>query len=151
MVGVVLAVAACGAPPVATKPVDPPKREPFADAFDDAAITGRVLLNGQPVPEFGIVVVANRWMKPPAIPVRQPGGRFEVHVPAGTFDLIIAGPGFARTMLVEKSLRPGVITDLGDITLKPGFTISGQITDMTGRSVPGAEITVEQTSGAPRD
>lgn len=139
-------VAACWStpPPTPSQVLVPGK--PVAVPFTDAVITGRVLLDGTLVPEIAI-----GWLTPsmrPAIQgaaTNQAKGRFNLHVPPGKWTLLIAGPGFARTELPDRVLSAGSVTDLGDITPRRGFTISGSVTDANGQPVADAEVAVRNS------
>ena len=129
-------------------PPTPPVSVPITPApvpFTDAVISGRVLLDGMLVPEIAI-----GWMMPSVFPIKgavttQTKGRFELHLPPGTWTLLIAGPGFARTVLPDRVLDAGSVTDLGEITPRRGFTISGDVTDTNGHPAPDAEVSVRNS------
>lgn len=138
----VLLTACWSAPPpkVTTSPIATPRPTPVTDAV----LTGRVVVDGKPVPELAL-----GWTKrlPPYPPIQsavvhQSSGRFEVHLPPGTWTLTIAGPGFAHTVLPERELRRGSVTDLGEISPRRGFTVTGDVTDANGNLVADAEVTI---------
>ncbi len=140
----ILLIACTPAPPAPVAPSQPVPVVAKAVPFTDAVITGRVLVNGQAVPELGLVQTRSWTSRRGAsvTTVRQPGGSFKIHVPAGAWDLLIGGRGFAPTVLIGKTLRSGRVTDLGDIIPARGFTVSGQVTDAQAGPVAHATVTI---------
>jgi hypothetical protein len=111
-------------------------------AAGDTFVVGRVLLDGQPVPYYGVTVARNftSFYQPPT-PIRAADGRFRVAVPKpDTWDVVIAGPGFARTVLPGKAIGDGQTLDLGDISVGHGHTIRGAVRDDSGAPVANARV-----------
>jgi hypothetical protein len=147
---------ACGsAPPPAPTPAPPiPVPAELEGQRPSAMLAGRVLLDGKPVRHFGIVTVKeasyNWWGGAVAMPVRSRDGRFFIRGTPGTYDVVIAGPGFTRKLISNQQLAIGRTTQLGDIAVRRGFTVSGTITDAHG-PVTDATVAIQQTHGAPID
>lgn len=111
---------------------------------DPAAITGRVLLAGEPVPYFGFAVTedaADSYTRP--TPVRDEDGRF-THKDAtpGTVVVVIIGPGFTRKAIENVQVVAGQTTDLGDITVERGESIRGRVVDERGAGIAGATVSL---------
>ncbi|MBA2543863.1 MAG: hypothetical protein H0V17_29735 [Deltaproteobacteria bacterium] len=121
-----------------------------------ATIVGRVLLDGAPVPYFGVrlVLEQGRHSTPRPLPrssnvcgppsgVRAEDGRFALpHVPAGTRRLSLIGPG-TRLAITEEILVTGNETiDLGDVVLERGDRITGFVRDRSGAPVADARVFV---------
>lgn len=69
-----------------------------------------------------------------------PGGRFRFHdLPEGPFDLTIRHPLHAP-FLSEHPITGGVAGPLGRFILRRGQTLTGTVTDASGRPVAGARI-----------
>jgi protocatechuate 3,4-dioxygenase beta subunit len=109
---------------------------------DRATLVGRVLLDGVPVPYFGIVIAEDpddEYSRPK--PVRDPDGRFIDKDPElGTFAVILIGPTFARHVIPKVRFSSGQVTDLGDIAVSKGETIRGRVTDERGAGIAGASV-----------
>jgi protocatechuate 3,4-dioxygenase beta subunit len=74
-------------------------------------------------------------------------GRFEVaDLAAGSYDLRVAAPGFAPTLVRGVPVRAGAV-DLGTVVLHPGAEIAGTVTDPDGQ--PIADATVRITPDSP--
>ncbi|HSF39514.1 MAG TPA: carboxypeptidase regulatory-like domain-containing protein [Thermoanaerobaculia bacterium] len=69
-------------------------------------------------------------------------GRFELtHLPAGVYDLVVRGRGFAPLTVPTLTIPEGNgSTDLGSVVLAPGVALSGVVTDPQGRPLEGAEV-----------
>ncbi|MFL6194328.1 MAG: carboxypeptidase regulatory-like domain-containing protein [Thermoanaerobaculia bacterium] len=69
-------------------------------------------------------------------------GRFEVkNVPAGTYDLVVRGAGFAPLTVPGLVLPEGTgRTDLGTVMLAPGAAVRGLVTDAKGTPLAGVEV-----------
>ncbi|HSK76092.1 MAG TPA: carboxypeptidase-like regulatory domain-containing protein [Thermoanaerobaculia bacterium] len=79
-------------------------------------------------------------------------GRFELtHLPAGVYDLVVRGRGFAPLTVPTLTIPEGNgSTDLGSVLLAPGVSLSGVVTDPQGRPLEGAEVwarTASQETG----
>lgn len=111
------------------------------------SVSGRVVLDGRPVPSFGIVV-ANRgdemqWRQSSPNPISAPDGRFALRVPAGPRTLVVFGRGVARK-LIDVDVKDDVPTELGDVVVDHGQRVSGHVTDAKGDPVEGATVAVIQ-------
>ena len=146
-VPVLLALVSCSAPVV--RPVT---NTVIASAPADAGVTdvavagptisGRVMLDGHPVAYFGISITPSihaRLVRP--IEVRAADGTFRVPIAAGTWDVIVAGPGFAPVRLADNAASAGGLA-LGDIVVGHGITLRGIIRDATGTPVPDARVVI---------
>jgi protocatechuate 3,4-dioxygenase beta subunit len=113
---------------------------------DAATLTGRVVLDGQPVDYFGVTVTdqpGSGYSSPDV--VRAPDGRFSVaHVPPGRWSVAIVGRAFRMKIVGEVDVIEGRTLDLGDIAVERGRTIPGHIRDERGAPVPGALVTVSK-------
>jgi hypothetical protein len=69
----------------------------------------------------------------------------------GTWDLVIVAPGFARKLLVGKTIEHGTRTDLGVIELQPGFVIEGRVLDASAQPVAGATVSITEHPTEPAD
>ena len=120
---------------------------------DESSVTGRVVLDGQPVDYFGVVLAD----KPDALwdtpdPVRSPDGRFvQNNVQPGTWALIVVGPGFQRTVVKDVVVAGGKPLDLGDIAVVAGRSVRGRVTDGTGAPVAGAMVLVSASTSIDDD
>jgi len=109
-----------------------------------ATLTGRVLLAGQPMTWFGMLVgPCSRFsFVGEATGFHAEDGRFAFPVPQpGDLDVVLAGPGTARRSLTARVV-PGQVVDLGDIELERGRTIRGRVVDADGRPAAGATVTI---------
>ena len=61
-------------------------------------------------------------------------------VPAGKQYVEITGPSFVSQPLVDVSIAPARVTDLGTITVNRGRVIAGSVVDGAGRPVAGAMV-----------
>ena len=111
---------------------------------DQAILTGRVLLAGEPVPYYGYAVtddVTDMYTRPR--PVRDDDGRFTAKdATPGTVVVVVVGPGFARKVIDKVQIVAGQTTDLGDITVERGETIIGRVVDERGTGIAGATVSV---------
>lgn len=121
---------------------------------DAATVTGRVVLDGEPVDYFGLMVTddprpwSGYWS--PDV-VRAPDGRFSVaHLPPGQWSIAIVGPIFQR-MIIDLDVPEGRTLDLGDIAVERGRSISGRVRDERGAPVAGALVTVSTEREPNRD
>ncbi len=76
-------------------------------------------------------------------------GRFEVRgVPAGTYDVTVKRPGFAKARVDGVEMAEGdKPVDVGDVTMQPGERLHGYVVDGEGLPVEGAEISVAEAGG----
>lgn len=121
-----------------------------------ATFVGRVLLDGAPVPYFGVrlILAPGRYALPRTFPrssaesgepigVRSEDGRFVLpHVPAGTRRLSVIAPGTRLAVTDEIAVTGGETIDLGDIVLERGDRISGVVRDRMGLAVENACVFV---------
>lgn len=149
-------LAACGGPPVvppAPPPLRPTPHAPSPPAEPTGtAIAGRVVLDGAPVRYYGVIVSASFASSAPTDPakvIHHGDGRFRLPVKdLGPWDLVIAGPGFARKVVAGTSVPDGATKDLGDIAVAHGHTIRGVVRDGYGAPVASAEVALVSTPGA---
>jgi hypothetical protein len=138
-----IAVACSGTP---TKPVAAESTiESKAPVKSGATIKGRLLLNGEPVREFGVAIMKTfvmTWHNA-AVPVHSADGTFVLDgITSGTWDIVLVGPTFARELFIGKDFADGGVVDLGDIAVRRGHTIRGRITADDGQLVSDAKIEV---------
>lgn len=115
-------------------------------------ISGRVLLNGEPVPFFGVTATDDATFTPGLgtffrpTPFHTSDGRFTI-TPRNSRDrdLVIAGPGFER--LAVRAVPRGQ-SDIGDINVTNGHRIEGVVRDDVGRPVANATVTFSPSTGA---
>ncbi len=98
-------------------------------------VTGRVLYDDGSAPPAFTVAAGYGAPKPFA----DPEGRFSIDAPGGSYNLVISGPTFIRT-LVEARVNGGGTADVGTITVKRGRSISGRVLDPSGLPVAGATV-----------
>ena len=60
----------------------------------------------------------------------------------GIWDVVIAGPGFARRVLPGIHVEDGKITDLGEVAVAHGHRITGTVRDQAGLPVPHATVSL---------
>ena len=118
--------------------------------YETAGLTGRVLLDGKPVPYYGFAVAdspTDIYSRPTS--VRDEDGRFTMKDPQlGTFAVVIVGNGFARRVVENVHITSGQVTDLGDITVDHGESVRGRVVDERGAPVPGATVAVRSSHGS---
>src|ERR1700733_2150973 len=110
-------------------------------------IEGRVTLDGVPVDNYGVSIGPN-FMSPHGqpLPVHNRSGRFELQgVPAGTWDLIIAGPGFVPFVFSSCEVVTDVKTNIGDLAVRSGHTLTGRVTEPDGRGAANATVSIVHT------
>lgn len=155
-----LVAGACGGRPVATPEEPAPGVPAPANAFrdthgdsgsaaDSSAISGRVLLDGKPVREFAITLTADAGFvgvyEPPRV-ITSKDGRFKVPLSGkGPRDIVIAGRGFARQIILRSEIEERNETDLGDVVVSRGDTIQGVVRDEKGLPLPNARVAVLTT------
>jgi protocatechuate 3,4-dioxygenase beta subunit len=110
-----------------------------------AAIAGRVVAEGKPVPRFGIVVTTmaeSLGGERPTV-IHDAEGRFVVPgLDRGEDRVTIVAPGFVPRTVEHVELAAGATSALGDIALDRGRAIAGRIVDDHGAPVAGATVTV---------
>lgn len=121
-----------------------------------ATFVGRALLDGTPVPYFGVrlLLEEGRHSTPRSLPrssqlagepygVRSEDGRFTLpHVPAGTRRLSLIGPGTRLAITKEIVVTGNETIDLGDVVLERGDRITGFVRDCSGAPVANARVFV---------
>ncbi len=140
-----LLVSACGASvPPQTEPkqppvAPPPKPEPTATG---TAIAGRVMLDGEPVRDFGIVTGFLGGERA----FHTKDGRFVFAATSRFADFEIVGHGFAPYTILNSQLVEGKTVDLGDIAVSRGLTITGHARDRDRTPLVGAQVTLYRGS-----
>lgn len=109
-------------------------------------VVGHVTLDGRPVSNFGVTVHVNhRSLALPApISVHASDGRFLVRVPHGEWDLVFAGPGFARHVVKKLNVRAGEANVPLQVRVDRGDTVQGRVTNAVGDAVHGAVVRISQ-------
>jgi protocatechuate 3,4-dioxygenase beta subunit len=118
-----------------------------------STLSGRVLLEGKPVPYYGVYITEPepRWLAYP-LEVRSSEGRFAKQgVPAGTWSVTLAGPGFAPKTLKNVSIPDGRDLDLGDVIVEHRQHVAGHVLDANGAPMPGANVTVHTRASSFND
>jgi hypothetical protein len=108
-----------------------------------AAIRGRVTLDGEPVPYFGLRLLApqesTRGGRP--IGVRTTDGRFEVqHVFPGTWRIAVIAPSTRVTISSEVTITSNETIDVGELALRRGLRIGGRVRDESGAAIVDAQV-----------
>jgi protocatechuate 3,4-dioxygenase beta subunit len=84
----------------------------------------------------------------------QADGRFKISGLKGeTYQVRVNAPGYCELILQDTYVADGADTDLGEVTLMKGGTVSGQVLDATGSVVPGASVNLRpdgRPDGLPR-
>jgi len=105
-------------------------------------VHGRVELDGKPVTYFGIAYtqsVAAPFVNG-AIGVRDPNGMFNVRIPPGHWDIVIAAPDAARREFL--GIDVGASFDFGTLSLEHGHVVSGTVRDAAGAPLAGVSVAV---------
>jgi hypothetical protein len=111
---------------------------------DSASITGHVVLDGQPVDYFGVVVTPDpERVRTTPEPTRSPDGRFtQSELRPGTMAVVLVGPSFARKVIENVVVTAGKQTDLGEIAVTAGTSLHGHVVDGSGQPVADAVVVV---------
>jgi hypothetical protein len=127
-------------PPASVAPLHAPKPRPKPPS---TSIAGRVVLDGKPVVRFGVAVVGPHAEHAPDLVVfEHADGRFLLtDLPDGEKHLVIVGMTFARHRSSRVLVKDRTL-DVGDIAVRPGFTIQGTVTDASSQPVRGANVRV---------
>lgn len=116
-------------------------RAPAADVrivmASPGAVRGRVHLPGGEVPEAFAVYLDHEMVGHFALGT----GEFEVlDVPAGSYEVVIAGDQFAPTSAGRRRVHANEEVDVGEIALHALRAVTGLVVDADGRPVAGARI-----------
>ncbi len=112
-------------------------------------LTGRVLLDGAPMPYYGLMLTEHPELSFSGEPqsIRAADGRFALRgVVAGTWGVVLIGPGTARTIIEHIAIAPEQTVDLGDIAMSHGQRVSGIVRDAAGKPVAGATVSIGRTT-----
>jgi hypothetical protein len=131
---------------VSNSPAYPLARQSNDSKSSSASISGRVTLNGKPVPRVPVILTQNSFDgegKPVARTTTDQDGRFRIaNVPAGSFNLSAFAPVFAfdeRSSWGQDGKRltisPGEAVEDVNISLKRGGVVTGKVSDSVGRPV----------------
>jgi hypothetical protein len=105
------------------------------------AVTGRVVMNGQPVDYYGMTITDETTKRGDLVPIHDPDGRFtKTKLGQHAFSLSIAGPGFQPKRIEHVRVTPGGELDLGDIAVTPGRIVHGRVVDRTGSPIADAVV-----------
>ena len=149
----IVLVLACGcarqqAPKPAAAFSSAPKQRTDSALIAETSISGRVILDGQPIRDFGLTITPNAsfrflgFWKPHAIHTED--GRFEISLGPMTSmhaDVVIAGAGFARRVIPRVELTGH--TTLGTIEVTRGHRFEGVVRNEHGRVVANARVTFD--------
>ncbi|MDB4959803.1 MAG: hypothetical protein JWO36_7372 [Myxococcales bacterium] len=115
-----------------------------------STVTGRVLLDGNPLPYYGLRLLAERdgpWGGMP-IGVRSGDGRFTLrHVDPGRWRIALMGPGTRLVTSDEFTIAHGQTLDVGDIAMARGQPVHGYVRDQSGAAVAGARVIIGRPFG----
>lgn len=120
--------------------------------LDGGSVVGRVMLEGKPVPYFGVIFSANYMTKAQTAPyvVHAPDGRFSLHeVPARDWDILVVAPRYGTLIAPGHEVTRGGVLDLGDLVMKRGHTITGRVIDLEGRPVTDARVRIVTSDLSP--
>jgi hypothetical protein len=110
-----------------------------------ASVAGTVTYgDGTPVKYFGVLLLAREepYIELPA-PVTSKAGAFKFkNIAAGSWTVMIVGPGFARWR-VKATFADGKLTDLGKIKVEDGVVVSGIVIVIDKAKKPVGGLTVE--------
>jgi hypothetical protein len=111
--------------------------------IDSTALTGRIVLEGKPVPEFAIVLTRDAgfvgFYERPRV-IRSKDGRFTLKPDDKGRDVVIVGRAFARHIILQSEIDALETSDLGTIAVSPGDTIQGTVRDERGVPLANAHV-----------
>ncbi len=115
---------------------------------DSTALTGRIVLDGKPVPEFAIVLTRDAgfvglYERPRVI--RSKDGRFTLRPEDKGRDIVIVGREFARHIILQSEIDALKTPELGAIAVSPGDTIQGTVRDERGVPLANAHVALITT------
>jgi hypothetical protein len=128
--------------------------EPPVARIEPGALRGRVLVDGTPVPHFGVILSVNYMTSYQSEPyvVRSVDGRFSIDgIAARTWDILVVAPGIGTLIVPSRDVSRGAVLDLGDLAITRGHTIIGRITDATGQPITRATVRIISSTGLPAD
>jgi hypothetical protein len=109
-------------------------------------VCGRVLLDGEPLPHFGVLLMPPNHFAAPT-EVRAADGRFALrHVEPGRWWLSVLGPGTWRKVIEDIEVGGQPVVDVGDVAMKLALRISGHVRDLAGVPVADARVIVGRWS-----
>jgi Carboxypeptidase regulatory-like domain len=112
-------------------------------ALTGAAITGRVLFDGKPMPYFGLSLHQRDIFTGGRMAIRDADGQFTLgHLEPGTWQLTLVGPGTRMKRFDQITIESGRPVDVGDVVLEPGQRIRGRVRDRSGAPVSGARVII---------
>jgi protocatechuate 3,4-dioxygenase beta subunit len=113
-------------------------------------VSGRVLLDGAPLPYFGASLTKPRVLGGTPIGFRDERGCFTLkHVVPGTWRLALLGPGTRLRTLEDIVVEPGGTVSLGDIVMERGQQIAGFVRDSSGAPIAGTRVIVGRWARVP--
>jgi hypothetical protein len=113
-------------------------------------VSGRVVLDGAPLPYFGASLTKPRVQGGTPIGLRDEQGRFTLrHVVPGTWRLGLLGPGTRMKMIEDIVVEAGGTVALGDVVIDRGQRIAGFVRDSSGAAVAGARVIVGRWTHVP--
>lgn len=110
-----------------------------------ATLSGRVLLDGSPVQQFGVTLQTEKYSPFGGTPIglRSDDGRFTLrNVDPGTWRVTILGRATRHKIIDGVTLERGQAIDLGDIVMERGDRISGHVRDQSGAPVSAARVMI---------
>jgi hypothetical protein len=105
------------------------------------ALTGRVVMNGQPVDYFGMTLTDETTKRAELVPVQDHDGRFtKTKLGQRAFSVSVSGPGFEPKLIEHLHVKPGEELDLGDIAVTSGRVLRGRVVDRSGMAIADAVV-----------
>ena len=118
--------------------------------LNTSTLSVRVTRSGEPVAYYGLFIGKYPTIihDSQPIPVRSSDGRFATRVSTGTHDLVVAGPGFKRTIIRNVLIQPGSNANREIvIQVERGEVVQGVVIDVANRPVSNAHVRITNTSG----